>query len=224
MNGKDFAFHPFYERWVAWVPGYVIGPLLLSIVLGLAFLGAHYAAGDAKIFRDWSWLLALLITTAALALYHATYTLRGLLPEMSLRLAPRGGGNDAETSPGDSIFMRPLNKILSDRNFMLAGAFFGLLNCLMGYLFGLPRAGAVEHGTLMFGFFLAGFVCGMAAWGIYGVTVMVAAFAREAGPGLDYTAPDHCGGVQFLGEGLVTFASVTLIVGVMISVFIHQFA
>jgi len=224
MSRKESAFHPFYERLVAWVPGYVIGPLVLSIGLGLIFLGAHYAAGDAKIFRDWSWLLALLITSAMLALYYATYTLRVLLPQMSLRLALRRGGNDEDVSASDSIFMRPLNTTLSDRNFLYAAVFFGLLNCLMGYLFGLPSAGAAEKATLMFGFFLAGFVCGMGAWGIYGVTVMVAAFANKAGPSLDYNAPDHCGGVHFIGEGLVAFASVTLIVGVMISVYIHQFA
>src|ERR1041385_6478004 len=108
MSGKEFTFHPFYERLVARVPGYIIGPLVLSIGLGLIFLAAHYAAGDVKIFRDWSWLLALLITTATLALYYATYTLRGLLPEMSLRVPARGGANDEDASAGDSIFMRPL--------------------------------------------------------------------------------------------------------------------
>jgi hypothetical protein len=224
QGGK--TFHPFYERLAAPFPGYIIGELVVSMGLGLVFLAAHYAAIGAEIFRDWSWFLAPLITTAMLALYYATYTLRGLLPEMTLRLRPRAdrnGHDGAEKHDSDCTFMQPLNETLSDWKFIRAGVFFGLVNCLMGDVFGLLYATDSAKATILSGFFLAGFVCGMAAWGIYGVTVTVAAFAREAKPGLDYAAPDHCGGVQFVGEGLLVFSSVTLLVGVMISVFIHEF-
>jgi hypothetical protein len=40
---------------------------------------------------------------------------------------------------------------------------------------------------------------------------------------IDYTAPDGCGGTLFLGEALVKFGSVTLIMGVLIALFIVNF-
>lgn len=224
QGGK--TFYPFYEGLAAPFPGYIIGKLVVSAGLGLVFLAADYAAIGPKIFRDWSWFLAPLITIAMLTLYYATYTLRGLLPEMTLLLRPRAnrnGHNVVENEESDCSFMQPLNNTLSDWKFICAGLFFGLVNCLMGYVFGLPYETDYAKAAILFGLFLAGFVCGMAAWGIYGINVIVAAFAREVKPSLDYAAPDHCGGVQFLGEGLLVFSSVTLIVGVMISVYIQEF-
>ena len=219
------TFSPFYERLATSFPGYIIGKLVLSAALGVVFLAAHYAAIGHRVFEDWSWFLAPLITTAMLALYYATHTLRGMLPEMSLRLRLPGDRDvhDGADEDSDGIFMQPLNATLSDSKFIAAGLFFGFINCAMGFAFGVPYETTCALATILFGFFLAGFVCGMAAWGIYGVAATVAAFARAAKRSLDYTAPDQCGGVRFLGEGLVVFSSVTLIVGVMISVYIHQF-
>lgn len=204
-------FVPFYERAAARFPGYLIGKLVVSLVPGLVFFALRAAVvGDAA-FTDWSWLLAVLISTAMLCLYYATYTLHCLLPEMGLLLRRR------DAQPGD-VFMSPIRRILSDRNFVCAGLGFGLFNCAVGYWLRPP--GGTDHATLYVGFFLAGFVCGMAAWGIYGVTVALTEFGRVAKDSLDYAAPDRCGGVQFIGEGLVVFSSVTLIVGVMISLYI----
>lgn len=117
--------------------------------------------------------------------------------------------------------MSPLKRILSDRHFVLAGFFFGSLNCWFGQFFGIPfyyeRFASV---IFLGGYFLAGFVCGMAVWGIYGVSVAISAFSQKAKQSFDYTSPDRCGGTVFLGEALVVFGLVTLIVGVMISVYI----
>src|SRR4029077_1032180 len=96
----------------------------------------------------------------------------------------------------DDLFMTPLRRILSDRYFLLAGCAVGAINARMGYLFGVPAPGTCAYYTTLFGFFLAGFVCGMATLGIFGVTIVVARFARHAEDSFDYTAPDHCGGVQ----------------------------
>jgi hypothetical protein len=213
---SDLTFTPFYEGGPGWFLG-LIGKLLVAAGLGLLFFVPHAIVVDGQVVKDWSWFLAALITTAMLALYYATDTLRGLLPEMSLRLRAKDGQRR------DAVFMTPLRRILSDRNFLLAGCVVGAINAGMGNVFGIPDPGTCAYYTTLFGFFLAGFVCGMATLGIVGVTIVVARFARHAQDSFDYTAPDHCGGVQFIGEGLVVFSSVTLIVGVMMSVYIHAF-
>jgi hypothetical protein len=218
MAGNSLTFEPFYEWPANKFPGFLIGRLAVAVLLGGAvFLVPHAIAVGGDVRGDWSWLLAVLIATAMLALYYATDTLRGLLPEMSLRLRAKDGKHR------DSVFMTPLTRILSDRNFLLAGCVVGVVNATAGYLFGIPDPGTCPFYTTLFGFFLAGFVCGMATLGIFGVTFVVAHFAKRAQDSFDYMAPDHCGGVQFIGEGLVVFSSVTLIVGVMMSVYIHAF-
>jgi len=224
MDHTDDTFHPFYERLAARVAGHVVGQVLISLALGLLFFVPHFAVVGRQVIPDWGWLLGVLITTAMLALYYATYTFRALLPEMELRLRPRTGRNPHHPATKDSEpeFMRVLKKTLTNGKFIIAGVAFGGLNCGLGWFFGLPYADAWAKATLLIGFFLAGFVCGMAAFGIYGVTKTVATFSHEVQRNLDYTAPDNCGGVQFVGEALLVFSCVTLIVGVMISVYIHQ--
>lgn len=208
----DQQFCPFYERISAKFPGYLFGKVVVSLFLGLAFLAAHYLSIRDELFEHWGWFLSVLITTAMLCLYYATHTLKTLFPEMDMRLSPNG--ND--------VYMAPLKRILSDKNFVLAGLLFGSLNSMIGYCFGLPlpyfEGFAVI--TILAGYFLAGFVCGMAVFGIYGVSVTIGAFSRQAKPSLDFTSPDRCGGTLFLGDALVEFSLVTLIVGVMISIYI----
>jgi hypothetical protein len=206
----DLKFFPFYERVTIRIPVYIIDKLLVSALLGLIFLAAHYFSVGNKVFNDWSWFLSVLIGTAMLCLYYATHTLRTIFPEMDMRLRP----------DRDEVYMTPLKRILSDRNFVLAGLLFGLLDCGFGYAFGLPYAEGLAVFTILGGFFLAGFVCGMAAFGICGVSVAINAFSRKVKRTLDFTSPDRCGGTGFLGEALVIFSSVTLIAGVMISVYI----
>jgi len=188
----------------------MIGKVLVSALLGLAFLAAHYGSIGNKVFEDWSWFLSALISTAMLCVYYATHTLRIILPEMAKRVR----------LDGDEVFMTPLKRILSDSNFVLAGLFFGFLNCGFGYGFGLPYSQGLAVVTILSGYFLAGFVCGLAVLGVYGVSISIRAFSRKAKRALDFTSPDCCGGTLFLGEALVVFSSVTLIVGVMISVYI----
>lgn len=205
----DSTLIPFYERLTYGFPG-IFAKVLISILLGLAFLVPHYLIVENKVFDDWSWFLSVLITIAMLNLYYATHKFRAILPEMDTRLP----------SDGDKVYMTPLKSVLSDRNFILAGSFFGLLNCVFGLYFGLPYNESLERTTILWGYFLAGFVCGMAVFGIYGISLSISAFARKAKASFDFTSPDRCGRTLFLGEALVVFSSVTLVVGVMITVYI----
>ena len=208
----DPEFFPFYERIAARIPGYIVGRVVVSVLLGFGFLTAHYLSIGKQVFDDWSWFLGVLISTAMLCLYYATHTLRTMVPKMDARLH----------ADGNKAYMRKLTRVLSDHNFIRAGLVFGLLNCAFGYSFGLPYTQGFAIFTILVGYFLAGFVCGMAVWGIYGVFVSISAFSQKAKHSFDFTSPDRCGGTLFLGDALIKFGSVTLIVGVMISVYIEK--
>jgi hypothetical protein len=92
------------------------------------------------------------------------------------------------------------------------------VNCSFAWVFGLRYTDMPANITVMIGYFLAGFVCGMAVLGIYAVWHEVPTLSEKAE--LDFTSPDGSGGTLFVGEALVVFAAVTLIIGVMISVYI----
>jgi hypothetical protein len=216
----EHTFAPFYERAVSRLSEPFVGKLLVSLVLASLFLVPHHFATGGDAFTDFSWFLSVLIFVAMMCLYYATHTLRVTFPELDARL----GDGDPE------VYLKPLERVLSDRNFLIAGGFFGVANCYVGHVFGIPYAGlkGIPHPdlavvTIQAGFFIAGFVCGMAAYGIVGVSIAINAFSRRAKPRLDFTSPDRCGGTVFLGEALVIFSGVTLIVGVMISIFIVYF-
>ena len=224
MEVEDPKTFPFYERIVDhFLPG-IFGRIFFALLLGLAFFAAHYFIGIRVITppvdwsTDWSWFLALLITTAMLCLYYATYTLRGILPEMALLIKQK----DDDASAQDTEYKSNLDKSLANRNFILTGLSFGIINSCFGVIFGLPyhHPHVFAKYTVMIGYFLAGFICGMAVWGIYAVSVSITTFIRKSEPPIDFTSPDSCGGISFLGEAIIIFASVTLIVGVMISIYI----
>ena len=209
MN-QEPSFFPFYDRVAQICPIHFLGKLLFSAVLGGLFLGPHFLLKRMAIIEDWSWFLGVLIAGVMLLLFHATHTLHSIFPDMEIRLSEAHKG----------VYLKPLSRMLSDRNFILAGVFVGVLNCCFGLAFGLPYRDAMGSISISWGFFLAGFVCGMAAWGIVGASASLNAFSRKANESLDFTSPDRCAGTQFLGEACVIFGGVTLIAGVMISVYI----
>jgi hypothetical protein len=90
---------------------------------------------------------------------------------------------------------------------------------VFGLVFGLPAVGW-SFFTLLVGFFVAGFICGMAVFGIVATSILVGKSALDTRHFFDFTAPDGCGGTSFAGGALTIFGSVTLLVGVMISLYI----
>ena len=197
------------------MPSSPLGKLVVAAVLGLYIFALRSLAVGVGVFADWSWLGAAVITSTMLLLYYASYTLRAMLPELSLRLS-RDGASEAR----DAVFMTPINTILSDRNFIRAGTAFGISCCVSSVTLGPPCVAAFDCATFYIAVFLGCFLGGMAVWGIYGVTVTLSAFSRAVEGSLDHTAPDGCGGVQFVGKALVVFASVTLIGSVQTSLWI----
>ena len=53
-------------------PGYIIGKVVVSALLGLGFSSRHYVSIGHKLFDNGSWFLSALISTAMLCLYYAT--------------------------------------------------------------------------------------------------------------------------------------------------------
>lgn len=205
-------FYPFYERGVDAVPGGFIGRVLFAIALGVAVLGIHYLGIGGEVFKNYGWVLSIIVMVAGLSLFYATHTFRMLLPKLAGRLR-------RERQAG---FLALIELHLSDRKFFIAGLVFGSLNSLMGVVFGLPGVYDTlpAKAFILTGYFVAGFVCGLALWGIIGVIRCISAMADDNDSFFDYTSHDKCGGTQFIGWALLVFSAVTLIVGVLITVYI----
>jgi hypothetical protein len=217
---RSEKFQPFYELMVAHLPGppSLVWKVSLSVSLGLLFLMLFLKTAARNSFSKSVLLLSLMITISLLTLYYATDTLRRLFPHMDSRLHQLG----KPFSRTKQTYYRTLRKRLTDRNFLFAGIAFGILNCLMGTRFGVPYTG-VAHLVIFGAFFVVGFICGMAALGIYSILETIKDFIRSPQLELDYSAPDGCGGMRFLGEALIKFGSVTLVMGVLIAIFILEF-
>lgn len=217
----ESQFQPFYETWADWIGSQIglslIGKLIASLIPGLLFFIIHFlctrseASGEPIArFHALSWMVGGMTVCCLLFLYYATDAFKGLFSQIDVWQPP----------DKKELYLGPLNRTLSNRNFVIAGTFFGILNMLMGYSYGVQYTGIASQVSIYAGFFLLGFVCGMAAWGIYGVMVTIGVIVRQGLLRLEFTAPDRCGGTRFLGEAFVKFSAVTLIMGVMISIYI----
>jgi hypothetical protein len=205
-------FYPFYERGVERILGGFMGRVLFAMVLGVAVLWIHYLGIGRAVFENYGWVLTIIVMVACLSLFYATHTFRMLLPELAGRLS-------REREAG---FLALIRVHLSDRKFFISGLVFGALNSLMGMAFGLPAVYDTlpAKAFILMGYFVAGFVCGLALWGIIGVTRCISAVTDDSESFFDYTSQDQCGGTQFIGWELLVFSTVTLVVGVLITVYI----
>lgn len=210
MTYNDFC--PFYEKGIERMWGGFIGKVLFSISLGAAVLAIHYLGIGNVVFENYGWVLSIIVVVASLSLFYATHTFRMLLPKLGGRLRPEQ----------QAQLMSLIGAYLSDRGFVISGLVFGCLNSLMGLLFGLPGVydSMMRVISILTGYFIAGFVCGLALWGIVGVTKSISAISSDSESFFDYTSHDKCGGTQFIGLALLVFSVVTLIVGVLITVYI----
>lgn len=200
----------FYERiQLPGVNSFVI-KITVPILLALSFLIPHGLAVGTLFFEDWSLLLSSIVLFGMLCVFFGTHALRNLLFDMAFRISDQ----DSE------FFNFRFDQILSDKNLILSGTFFGAANVAMGYLFGVPYESLFANCTIFYGFFLAGFVCGMAVAGIYSATRVVGVYAKYARKTIDYAAPDGTGGTLFVGEAILLFSFITLFCSFLISIYI----
>lgn len=201
-------FEPFYDRLARPISLKLLGSLAVGAIFftfPLLSLGSH-------VYKNYGWMLGLLISCATLFEYYATAVLRTLLLRMKSRLS--------DTSSG--LLLTKVRDILSDRALVKSGVLFAFLNTIMGLIFGLPReySGLWAVTVTYAGFFLVGFVCGIPARGILGVWKVIDAFARDETLKVNFAAPDERGGMGFVGEALVRFSAITLTIGVLIAWYI----
>ncbi len=208
-SDSQLPFNPFYWRPIRRARHPIAAELCAALGLGLLFLVPHLITSWRMMFRDLSWMVGVLIFSATSLLYYATFTLINTIAEVEARTLPQAR----------KLYTKPLRFWLSDYQFVLAGIFFGALNCIVGYSFGVPYTTWSSKLTIFFGFFLAGFVSGIAAYSLIGVAGFVRGFVASD-PILDYREPDKCAGLSFLGEALVKFGLANLIMGVLISLYI----
>lgn len=207
------SFRPFYE----WIPDRFAIPLivkvLLSISLGCLYLAPRYKVVKDEILIDWGWLLGLIIVAGMICLYYATHVFRAMMPQLNLLLRTQ------DSAVIDRAYFHKVRYYLSNKMFIRFGIIFAVANCGVGLALMEDNEGPLEIATTFLGYFLAGFVCGMAVCGIIGVVVTLTEYLDHE-PKVDYTNPDRCGGFLFFGDALIKFAGVTLLVGVLISVYI----
>lgn len=207
----SIIWQPFYERFLWKGMNPFIAKIFFSAILGGSFLISHLLIMKEDFFNDWSWFLAALIIASMLCVYYATHTLRSLLPEIEARL-----GKNAKIE-----FKQLLIDQLSDKKLIRTGIILGTVNCLFAYFFGFPYKNLIAANiSLTYGYFIAGFVSGMAIQGIYGITILMHRYADTAKESYDFTASDQCGGTGYLGIAIYIFSLVSLIVSIMISVYI----
>jgi len=205
----SLVFNPFYERLGTKIGLGGVGKVIISAGLGLLFYLPYFCFVGEAAFRDWSWVLALLISCAVMFLYIATSIMFSLFPAWDEHIEGRNS----------QLYLDPLTRCLSDRNFILGALFFGLANLGMGFLFGIPTTGLAAF-WLGLGYFMAGFACGLPAIGIFGVVATFHSFTKTNDLKLDYTDPDRCGGLSFLGNALVAYGIMTLVEGLLIAAYI----
>ena len=142
----SILFFPFYERWASNVPGARLGRVFVSCGLAGIFLLSHAITLGWAMFADWSWFLGALIVTATLSLYTATLVFRNLLLMMQRQLGPES-------------FTQHIGRkmrLLADKYFLASGGLVGLMNCLMGYNFGLPYEIASANASIVLGYLISG--------------------------------------------------------------------
>ena len=213
LSSDPDSFRPFYEWLPDQFPIPFIVKILCSLFAGAIFLVPHYMVVEEKILTDWSWLLCLIIVVAMLCLYYATHTFREMFPHMKIRLEATG------SNTLENVYLDPIKEYLNDSCFLQFGVLFAVLNCFVGWVLGVSYEAFWPQVTTYVGFFLVGFVCGMPVAGIRGVVITLTRYIDQGQPKVDYTNPDGCGGFLFLGEALIKFSAVTLIVGMLLSIY-----
>lgn len=204
-------------RWTPITPFYefrrlrAAGPALSASIAGLVVLAIHYVAAGPRMFSDWSWFLSAVVFIAVMAVQYATKQVHDLWREIRVHAGRRAAKQ----------YYKVMKETLSSRALMKWGVSFGIANVAVGWFFGPPHGGAALA-SVLFGYAVAGFVCGIAVRGIFGVCKATDVIAADMRPSLDFTAPDKCGGIAYVGDALIVFSSATLIVGVAISVYILQ--
>lgn len=204
---------PFFERWMT---GRSIPYWVISIVFGELLFLAHYLLGRAvgiDVLGDTSWMLGAMIGVGMILVVSGTRNLRA--PFEDLFVIVRLDVEDYASFYGDVLRFG-----LSDRNLLLCGFGFGLLNMGMGFVYGIWYEPTVLVVSLALQHFVIGFVCGLAVWGGLGGVTRLFRRAGKLALELDWDAPDGCFGTGFLGRKVLIDALYFFGLGILIATYV----
>lgn len=208
-------FYPFFDP-------YLNGKLLSwpqKIAVSVAYGGAYSALqywnlNDKAVFFDQAcWILSVIMSTSLLALYMATAVFRNNLSVVHAH----------EHSSGATQYI--LSKVMVARNYLLSGIVLGLLTSLVSGVLGIPAAlGDAKLVVVSYylGGFITGFTAGMGLWGIFSVIALYLQLAPNLQYTLDPEDPDGLGGIKALGDSLWIFASLIVVVGLLVALYMFS--
>ena len=212
MNSRQTQFYPFYDPLCE--DGALSYPskIGISVGFGIFYILLQYVSLPDKMvfFRQYCWILGIIISTSYLALYIATDVFRRSLVTIN------------EFEGDDRMSDQFVETWLSNRWYLLSGVVWATANTSFGHLMGVP---AEFHESLFaltsiyIGFIMAGFSAGMGLWGIFAIIVLYLKFAPNLQHTLDPSDPDGTGGIKKLGDSLWFFAMLTFTIGVLVSMY-----
>ena len=206
------GFHSFYDPYRGSDTLNYPRKIGVSVGLGAFYLLLQYYSLPDKMafFRQYCWVLGIIISTSMMALYIATDVLRRSLKIM-------------DEFEGDSdIRNQMVNTWFSDKWYLLVGLGLATANVTVSHLLGIP---ADFHATVFslviiyFGVFLSGFAAGMGLHGIISIIVLYLRFAPNLRHSLNPNDPDGSGGIKKLGDALWFFGMLIGAVAILVSIY-----
>ena len=206
----DHRFEPFYEKLGMPNLGRTTRPWVNALLLGGGFAALHLSVLDTFTSTDTSLVLAALIAVTPMLLHIGSRRVIAVADELEARFG------QAEAIH----YLDLLRRHLPDRLFLGVACAVGIVNVLFGHLFGPPYEAVGPRTTILFGYFLAGFVNGVPLAGIIGLYFVFNQLAPALRGKLNYSAPDRAGGISFIGSAIANLAGCILCAGVLGSVYI----
>lgn len=214
-NSHRMEFFPFFDprrngNPIGW--GLKSG---IALGLGVLYMFLQYIVLPDKdvFFRDYCWILGLIVTAELLSVYVATQLFRSTLQEIS------------ELEMDEVVGRAIISSWLTDRNFILCGIGFALLSLGAGYALGVPPDLHFTFLSLFMnytGFFLTGFSAGMGMLIVVAVIMLYLNLTPTLQHALDPGNPDGIGGIKKLGDALWIFGALIFAVGCLVALYMFS--
>lgn len=222
LEDKGLAYH---EKWIKPIgfENLSVGVLFALILLVIQLLAA-YLDGGLKgldvVFLDFSYFISIVNGVGLFLILEGGTKLRKFVANL-IQLSKDSVDNSSEKF--FDIFTAGYTK----RKLVIISIAFGILNPLLGLLFGIPY---IEEGnwfllaSLLFQFITSGLIGGIAVAGLFVVIKLINAISIKEEIELRLFYPDKCAGTLIIGNILFYFSLYFIIIGICIFLFIHTFS
>jgi len=187
--------------------------ILLAFIVGAAFFTIHYKTTNERTLEDSTWLLPVILFVLFASLEIGMHFIRNMLFEMEVRLNPKDINK----------FKLSIKKIIDRKKMFFTGLFFAILYVVLGMLIHTPYNNTEAMTSFIIFFSIIGFFSGEAIRINYCIYKIILEFIKKKESVFDFTDPDGCAGIEFLGNSLIMFSSIALLNGVISSIFIVNF-